>query len=143
MVWARCSKLVLCSAVLTVCKFLFLKLLLPLKGYSRKKQTRGRGRWGHGISRRIEKIEWGTPGVNKKRSGISRRDQKRNSVEFPWVLAFGLGNSNGCSTIWWNFQGWSFNLSGISKEKVTNLKIPGIFFKKVCPQHPLFGFFLE
>ena len=47
-------------------------------------------------------------------------------MEFPWVFAFGLGNSNGCN-----------------KGKVTNLKIPGVFFKIVCPQHPQFEFFLE
>ena len=30
--------------------------------------------------------------------------------------------------------GFCFILSGISKSKVTNVKIPGFFFKKVCPQ---------
>ena len=30
----------------------------------------------------------------------------------------------------------------ISKGKVTNLELPGVFFKKVCPQPHLFGFFL-
>ena len=44
-------------------------------------------------------------GVNKKRSGISRELIKKNHVEFPWVLVFGLGNSSGCNTIFWNFQG--------------------------------------
>ena len=42
----------------------------------------------------MENVE--TPGVSKKRSGISRHDQEKNSVEFPWVLVFGLGNSSGC-----------------------------------------------
>ena len=78
----------------------------------------------------LKKQNLETPGVNKKRSGISRHDQEKNSVEFPWVLVFDLGRSNGCDTIWWNFQGWSFILSGISKGKVTNLQIPGVFFKK-------------
>ena len=48
------------------------------------------------ISRGIEKIESETPRVNKKRSEISRHDLEKNSVEFPWVLVFGLGNSSGC-----------------------------------------------
>ena len=94
-----------------------MKLLLPLKGYSRKKQTLGH-------------VE--TPGVNKKRSGISRYDQEKNSVEFPWVLVFVLGIPMGVT-----------RFGEISKDKVTNVKVPGVFFKKVCPQHPLFRFFLE
>ena len=36
----------MCSAVLTVYNFLFVKLLLPLKGYSRKKNNGGRGTGG-------------------------------------------------------------------------------------------------
>ena len=72
------------------------------------------------------------PGVNKKRSGISRYDQEKNSVEFPWVLVFGLGIPMRVT-----------RFGEISKDKVTNLKVPGVYFKKVCPQHPLFRFFLE
>ena len=66
------------------------------------------------------------------------RWSRKGCVEFSWVLVFGLGNPNGCNTILWNFQGWSVILSGISKGKVTNLKVPEVFFKKVCPQstHP-------
>ena len=30
-----------------------------------------------------------------------------------------------------------------SKGKVTSLKLSGFFFKKVCPQTPLFGFFVD
>ena len=58
--------------------------------------------WGGGGIEDVEFPEglkkWNveTPGVNKKRSGISRYDQEKNSVEFPWVLVFGLGNSSGC-----------------------------------------------
>ena len=39
----------------------------------------------------------------------------------------------------WNFQGLKGCLvfSGISKAKVTNLKIPGFFFRKVYPQPPV------
>ena len=42
MVWAHCLVVQsMCSAVLTVYKFLFVKLLLSLKGYSRKKTNSG------------------------------------------------------------------------------------------------------
>ena len=68
-------------------------------------------------------------------------DQEKNSVEFPWVLVFGLGNSNGCDTIWWNFQGRNFILPGISQGKVTNLTIPGVFSKKYALNTPCFDFF--
>ena len=45
MVWAHCLVAQsMCSAVLTVYKFLCVKLLLPLKGYSRKKNSGGE--WG-------------------------------------------------------------------------------------------------
>ena len=68
-----------------------------------------------------------------------------------WFLVFEIPAE--CNTILFNFQGWSLILSGISMGKVTNLKIPGIFFKNVLnhspPPHPpptpplliLFGFF--
>ena len=39
---------------------------------------------------------------------------RKNYVEFPGVLVFGLGISKGCNTNLHNFQGWSFDLSGIS-----------------------------
>ena len=58
---------------------------------------------------------------------------RKNSVEFPGVLVFGLEIFKGCNTILHNFQGWSFVLSGISRGKVYKQKIPGGRFKKVCP----------
>ena len=66
----------------------FLSLTL---GYSRKKPNR-----------EVEDMEF--PGVSKKKS----------YEEVPGVLVFGLGISKGCNNVLWNFQGWSFVLSGIS-----------------------------
>ena len=43
--------------------------------------------------------------------------------------------------ILWNFQGWSFVFSEISRGKVKKeRKIPGVFQKKVCPQPSCFFF---
>ena len=69
------------------------------------------------------------PGVNKKRSGISRGIQEKNNVEFPWVLVFVLGISKLSHTIFQNFCRISRSESLFSLEfiwiKVTNLKFPG------------------
>ena len=67
----------------------------------------------------------------------------KNYVEFPGVLVFGLGISKGYNAILHNFQGWSFDLSGIFRGKVNKWKIPGREggFEKVCLQAPLFVFF--
>ena len=64
-------------------------------------------------------------------------------MEVPWVLVFDLGISKGHHTILQNFQGRKFVFFWISKGKLTNLKIPGFFSKKVYPQLVLFGFFME
>ena len=62
---------------------------------------------------------------------------RKNHVEFPWVLVFGLVEiskpKKECTTILQNFLGWTlFSLEfTISKGKVTNLKI-SMFFQK-CP----------
>ena len=57
-------------------------------GYPSKKNKQ----WGGGGGRRVEEMEFPgglkkynpeTPGVNKKRSGISKYDQQKNTVEFP------------------------------------------------------------
>ena len=47
------------------------------------------------------------------------------------------------STILQNFQVRSYVMSGISKSKVKNLKLPRICFKEVCPQPPCLDVFLE
>ena len=73
---------------------------------------------------------WKFQGSIKKKWNFQRRSGK-NRAKFPWVSVFGLGNPNGFDTILWYFQDWSFILSGIPKDKVTNLIIPGFFSKKV------------
>ena len=71
------------------------------------------------------------PGVNKKRSGISRYDQEKNSVEFPWVLVFVLGIPMGVT-----------RFGEISKDKVTNVKkFQGSFSKKYVLNTLCFDFF--
>ena len=50
------------------------------------------------------------------------------------VLIFDLGISKGCHTILQNYQEWKLVFSGISKGKVTNLRMPGFLFKTVYPQ---------
>ena len=67
------------------------------------------GGWGYGISRGIKEIAsmWNFQGLPRK-----------NYAEFPGVFVFGLGISKGCNTVLHNFQGWSFDLSGISRGKV-------------------------
>ena len=62
------------------------------------------------------------PGINYKRRGISKGDQKKKNVEFPRVFVFGLGISKGSNTILWNIQGLSFVLSRISRGKVKKMK---------------------
>ena len=53
-------------------------------------------------------------------------------LEFPSVVVH---------TILWNFLRWSFVFSRISKDKVTNLKIPGSFWKKCVSTTPVWIFF--
>ena len=79
-------------------------------------------------------------GINQKRSGISKGDQEKNNVEFPWVFVFGLGIFKGSNTILWNIQGLSFVLPGISRDKVKKMKNYRALFTKVYPQSL---FFLE
>ena len=74
---------------------------------------------------------WKSQGLIKKEVEFPGVLMKK-SCEFPWVLVFGKG----CHTILQNFQGRNFFFSGISKVKVTNLKIPGGFFRRVYPQPP-------
>ena len=67
--------------------------------------------------------------ISKGKSGISRGDQEKTMLNFheSWFLTF-------------EFPRGATQFYEISKGKVTNLKDPGFFFKKVCSQSPL-GFF--
>ena len=62
-------------------------------------------------------------------------------MKFSWVLVFDLGISKGWHKILQNFQGWKLIFSGISKGKVTNLKIPeGGFQKSISTGPPVWSF---
>ena len=91
-------------------------------GYSRNKAKQG----GEGGG--VEDMKF--PGVSKKEiaCGISRIDQEKIMWK-PGV--FGHGISIGCNAILHNFQGWSFDLSRISRGKVNKQKkIPWVFSKE-------------
>ena len=73
---------------------------------------------------------------------------RKNHVEFPGVLVLGLKISEGCCGCATQFCGvsssaigWSFVLSGISRGKVRNLKIPGEVQKSVSSTPPPTHFF--
>lgn len=51
-------------------------------------------------------------------------------VELPGIFVSGFRISKWCDTILWNVQGWSFDFSGISKDRVTNLETTEFFSKK-------------
>ena len=51
-------------------------------------------------------------------------------MEFPGVIKKKPWKFHGCNTIVLNFQGEDFDLSGISKGKVRNLKFPEVFSKR-------------
>ena len=53
---------------------------------------------------------------------------RKTHVEFLLILVFDFGSSNGCHTILKNFQGCKLVFSKISKDKVTNLKVPTVVF---------------
>ena len=59
--------------------------------------------WGHEISRDIENIDVKILGVNKEEVEFSGVIKKTSGISVG--LVFGYGNSNGCNTIVWNFQG--------------------------------------
>ena len=60
---------------------------------------------------------------------------RKNNVEFLGVLVFGPGISKGSNKNLWNFQEWSFVLSGISRGKVKNERLQEVF-KNVCRRTP-------
>ena len=100
------------------------------------KTAGGRGLKNMGFPGVLQKYNVEIPGINKNRKKTSRGDQK----EINW-------NSHGSwflvLKIPMDFLGWSFNLSEISMSKVTNLKFPEVFPKKVCHQTPSVHIFLE
>ena len=86
----------------------------------------------------LKKKHMEIPGGQLKKRWNFQGWSRKNHVECSRVLVFGVGISKGCNTILWNTQEWKFVFTGISKNKVTNLKIPapGFFFKKISPQPP-------
>ena len=106
-----------------ICNFYKKYILSKLKmGYSSRKKIQEERACGNSIGQLKNEVEF--PGVIKK-----------NYVKFPWLLVFDLGISKGCHKILQNFhQGWNLASSGISEGKVTNLKIPRVFFKTIHPQ---------
>ena len=86
------------------------------------------------------------PGLSKKIAfGISTQGWPRKIyVEFPGVLVFGVRISWRCNVILHNFQGWSYDLPGISRGKVNKQKkFQGEFSKKYVLNAPHPVFFLE
>ena len=84
------------------------------------------------------------PEVNQLRKKWNFKGCSRKTyAEFPWILVFDLSIFSGCHTILQNFQLGKLVFSGISKGKVTDLKIPGGVFRNANPQIHLFGFFLN
>ena len=57
-------------------------------------------------------------------------------MEFPGVLVFGLGIFKKSNTILWNFPGWRFVLSGISRSKVKKTKDSRKGFQKSMSSTP-------
>ena len=60
-------------------------------------------------------------------SPLQEERLRKNYMEIPWVLVYVPEISIGCNTILWNFRGRS--LTQVSKGKIRNLKIPGVFPK--------------
>ena len=108
-------------------------------GYSRKKTNRmevgGGGRGGFRIwnfQGYQRNSMWNFQGVIKKKEmEFPRVTKKKNNMEFTGVLVFGIGISEGSNTILWNFQRWSFVLSGISRGKVKKRKNSWGFQKNI------------
>ena len=101
-------------------------------GYSRKNPHR-RHRWERGIWRNI-----GFPGKLEKEHveilGSIKKEMEfpgvftKTYVEFPYILVFDLGIHQGVLHNFLDFAGVKTYV--FSKGKVTNLKKPGVFFRK-------------
>ena len=107
-------------------------------GYSRKKQT---GDLGLGISWRIGEIASGYSRDQLKKKLNFQGCSRKTHVEFPWDLVFDLETSKGCQYFAEVLGVKAF--SGISRGKVTNLRILGFFLQKSISSTPLFGLFQE
>ena len=77
---------------------------------------------GHAIFRVIEERTCGNLGGQLKKKWDFQECSRKTHVHFLWILVFDFGSSKGCNTILLNFQGCKLIFSGISKDKVTNLK---------------------
>ena len=101
-------------------------------GLFQKKKTEGGG---------IEDVRYGiSRGIKEIACGISRGDQEKIMWNFQVVLVFGLGTSKGFNAILHNFQGWSIDLSGISRGKVNKWKFPVGLQKSMSSAPNLFFF---
>ena len=89
----------------------------------------------------IEDVRYGiSRGIKEIACGISRGDQEKIMWNFQVVLVFGLGTSKGFNAILHNFQGWSIDLSGISRGKVNKWKFPVGLQKSMSSAPNLFFF---
>ena len=82
---------------------------------------------------------WNFQGLIKSKMEFPKGDQEKIMWKFQGSV-FGLGISKGSNTILWNIQGLSFVLSGISRGKVKNWKIPGGFQKSISSTLPVWIF---
>ena len=95
-------------------------------GCSRKNPNRG-----------VEDMEFPGVPIKEKARGISKGDQEKIMWNFHESLFLTLEFlRKGSNTILWNIQGLSFVLSGISRDKVKKVKIPGQFSQKFSPPPP-------
>ena len=103
------------------------------KGLFQKKTKQGEGREGggrYGISRGIREIA----------KEISKGNQEKIMWNFKELWWLGLAIPKESNAILWDFQGWSFVLSGISRGKVKKLKNSRGFSKKYVLNPLLFSF---
>ena len=79
---------------------------------------------------------WNFQGHQSNRAWNFQRWPRKNYVEFPGVLVFGLGISDRCNTVLHSsHQGWRIDLSEISTE-VNKWKISGVFQKSMFSTPP-------
>ena len=101
-------------------------------GYSRKNPNMGQG---------LSTWNFHSRGIEERAHENPRVQLKKTNVKFSCVLVFDFGIYKGWHTILQNFQGWQLVFSGISKGKVTNLKIPeGGFRKGISTTQPVWSF---